>query len=186
MSLTICGLTHSPDFARQLVSVLRGKGVPAGRIAMIFPEPDVAEHSGARPLAVRVRRPPGSGLFSGVFGWTSGLTLAGWVSGLVVVLLPDIATALATAPLLWTSAASTLGGITGAIVGLAVAELEASRYNDQVRDRGVVISVRTADNREVAEVDRLFADRACESLAHIEDPAETVAERADRHPALVS
>jgi hypothetical protein len=181
MSLTVCGLTHSPDYARHLVAALRGKGVPAGRIAMIHPE-NLAHRetvtAGAlvrqadRPCPVRVRRPPGHGLMSGVVGWTMGLTLAGWLGGLLVVLLPDLATALATAPLPWTAAASTLGGITGAILGLAIAELESSRYNDRVRDDGVVIAVRTADRQEAIDIDRLFADSACDSLAHVEDPVQ--------------
>jgi len=174
MSL-VCGLTHSPDFARQLVATLAGHGIRGERIALLRPEaaapadnPNVREQQ-AR-FAKRPTRFPATSTFGGVSGWTSGLACAGAAAGVVAVLLPQIGTLLMHAPHLWTLGAMCLGTLTGAILGLGIAEREASFADDGVKRDGLVIAV-DVTSQQLPLVDSLFAGTDVVAAAKVADEA---------------
>jgi len=89
-------------------------------------------------------------------GAASGAVLGGglgWLVGMGALAIPGIGPFVAAGPIVAAIAGAgiggTVGGITGALVGMGIPEYEAKRYEDQVKDGGMLLSVHT-DNKDRA------------------------------------
>lgn len=87
-------------------------------------------------------------------GVASGLVLGGtlgWLAGIGMLAIPGIGPFIAAGPLLAALAGAgiggTVGGVTGALIGLGIPEYEAKRYESVLKSGGMLISVH-ADNSE--------------------------------------
>jgi hypothetical protein len=93
-----------------------------------------------------------------VAGASAGLVLGaalGWIAGIGTFLIPGTGLLIAAGPLLAAMAGAgvigTLGGITGALVGMGIPEYEAKRFEYDVADGGMLVSVHV-DNNEWSEI----------------------------------
>ncbi|MEK6555090.1 MAG: quinol:electron acceptor oxidoreductase subunit ActD [Bdellovibrionota bacterium] len=81
-------------------------------------------------------------LVGGTFGWLVGIGAIAVAPPLGIMLAAGpIMSALAAA-----GAAGALGGLTGALVGFGIPEYEAKRYEDYVKDGGILLSVHVDDD----------------------------------------
>ena len=63
------------------------------------------------------------------------------------------------------AAGATVGGVTGALVGLGIPEIEAKRYEGKIRGGNLLVSVHTENADEVKRAEQIFkaarADDIC-------------------------
>ena len=60
---------------------------------------------------------------------------------------------------------ATVGGITGALVGMGIPEFEAKRYEGKIRDGNILISVHTEDADERARAKDIFKRAGAEDIS---------------------
>ncbi len=87
-------------------------------------------------------------------GATGGALLGGglgWLVGIGALAIPGIGPFVAAGPIVSALAGAGLGGafggVAGALVGMGIPEYEAKRYEDYVKDGGMLLSVHVDDSR---------------------------------------
>lgn len=98
-------------------------------------------------------------------GAASGVVLGGalgWLVGAGALAIPGIGPFVAAGPILATLAGAgiggTVGGVTGALVGFGIPEYEAKRYEEVVKEGGMLLSVHADDREWVDKAEKLLKD----------------------------
>jgi uncharacterized membrane protein len=135
--VTVVGIFRDSEAARNAVSELRGAGVPAENIGLVARGHDSTVQD--EDLRTDVAADAGIGAALGGIG---GLLL-----GFTALAIPGVGPALAAGPLLAALGGAGLGAVAGGILGAlneaGVPEADARHYSEQVRDGGVLVTVRT-------------------------------------------
>ncbi len=122
------------------VDALRAAGFRNADISALFPE-----SAGTRDLAheKKTKAPEGA-----TTGGGTGVVLGGamgWLLGIGAIAIPGFGPFIAAGPIMAALAGAgvggALGGITGALVGMGIPEYEAKRYEGQVKNGGMLLSV---------------------------------------------
>lgn len=126
-------------------------------------------------------------------GSTSGMLVGGalgWLAGIGALAVPGLGMFIAAGPIMAMLAGigvgGAVGGLTGALVGLGFPEYEAKRYEGQVKDGGILVSVHCDDDQwKKLAMDVLKQTGATDISSSGEASADT--EKSDRpHPRSVS
>jgi hypothetical protein len=76
----------------------------------------------------------------------------GWLLGVGALAIPGLGPFIAAGPIMaalaGAGAAGVVGGIAGALVGMGIPEYEAKRYEGQVKDGGILLSVHSNSSDE--------------------------------------
>ena len=76
--------------------------------------------------------------------------------GIGTLAIPGVGPFIAAGPLMaalgGAAIGATVGGITGALIGLGIPEYEAKRYEGKIRDGRILVSVSAADAQSIDEV----------------------------------
>src|SRR3954452_22220602 len=122
------------------VDELKSAGFRNTDISVLFPE-----SAGTRDFAHEkgTEAPEGATTGAGT-GVILGSAL-GWLVGIGALAIPGVGPFIAAGPVMTALAgagvAGTVGGITGALIGLGIPEYEAKRYEGQLKDGGILLSV---------------------------------------------
>jgi hypothetical protein len=122
------------------VDELKSAGFRNTDISVLFPE-----SAGTRDFAHEkgTKAPEGATTGAGT-GVILGSAL-GWLVGIGALAIPGVGPFIAAGPVMTALAgagvAGTVGGITGALIGLGIPEYEAKRYEGQLKDGGILLSV---------------------------------------------
>ena len=141
----------------EAVDALRKAGFRNADISVLFPE-----NSGTKDFAheKHTKAPEGA-----VAGASSGAIIGGalgWLAGIGALAIPGIGPFVAAGPIVamlsGIGVGGTVGGFTGALIGVGIPEYEAKRYEGRIRSGGILLSVHcdTSD----------WVKRAKEVLAH--------------------
>lgn len=141
----------------EAVDALRRAGFRNADISVLFPE-----NSGTKDFAheKHTKAPEGA-----VAGASSGAIIGGalgWLAGIGALAIPGIGPFVAAGPIVamlsGIGVGGTVGGFTGALIGVGIPEYEAKRYEGRIRSGGILLSVHcdTSD----------WVKRAKEVLAH--------------------
>jgi hypothetical protein len=65
----------------------------------------------------------------------------------------------------------TLGGITGALIGMGIPEYEAQRYEGKVKGGHALISVHSEDSAETERAKKIFEDAGAEDISTSSEPS---------------
>jgi sporulation protein YlmC with PRC-barrel domain len=122
------------------VERLREAGFSSGDISVVFPERDLSKEFA---LEKNTKAPEGA-LAGGGTGLVIGGAL-GWLAGIGTLAIPGIGPLLAAGPIVAMIAGagvgSAIGGIAGALIGLGLPEIEAKRYEEEIKRGRILISV---------------------------------------------
>ena len=141
----------------EAVDALRQAGFRNTDISVLFPE-----NSGTKDFAHErhTKAPEGA-----VAGASSGAIIGGalgWLVGIGALTIPGIGPFVAAGPIVamlsGIGVGGTVGGFTGALIGVGIPEYEAKRYEGRIRSGGILLSVH-CDSSD-------WVKRAKEVLAH--------------------
>ena len=139
------------------VEALKNAGFRNTDISVLFPE-----NTGSKDFAheKHTKAPEGA-----VAGASSGAILGGalgWLAGIGALAIPGIGPFVAAGPIVamlsGIGVGGTVGGFTGALVGVGIPEYEAKRYEGRIRSGGILLSVH-CDNSD-------WVKRAIDVLEH--------------------
>jgi hypothetical protein len=144
-NLVVLGIYDSRAGVEQAVDALRTEGFRNADISALFPtgasNKEFAHEKGTK-------LPEGA-----TTGTASGLVLGGtlgWLMGVGALAIPGVGPFIAAGPIMSMLAGagvgSAVGGIAGALIGLGIPEYEAKRYEGQVKEGGILLSVHCDDN----------------------------------------
>ncbi|MBN8547869.1 MAG: DUF3341 domain-containing protein [Deltaproteobacteria bacterium] len=154
-NLVVLGIFDSRTSVEGAVDNLKSEGFRSADISALFPSGD-SNKEFAHEKATKL--PEGT-----TTGTASGLVLGGtlgWLIGVGALAIPGLGAFIAAGPIMSMLAGAgvggAVGGLTGALIGLGIPEYEAKRYEGQIKNGGILISVH-CDNEE-------WSDRAKEIL----------------------
>jgi hypothetical protein len=106
----------------------------------------------------------------GIIGGTLGL-----LAGLGTLAIPGIGPLLAAGPIVaalaGVGAGGAAGGIIGALVGMGIPEYEAKRYEGQVKNGGVLMSVHCNTSNEIKRAEELLRGTGAEDISSTSESA---------------
>jgi sporulation protein YlmC with PRC-barrel domain len=142
----VYGLYSDRADLERAVSELKDLGFSNNDISVVFPD---KEKSRDFALEHNTKAPEGA-LAGGGTGLVIGGVL-GWLAGIGAIMIPGVGPIIAAGPIVAAIAGagvgSAIGGIAGALIGLGVPELEAKRYETEVKKGGLLLSVQCGDVR---------------------------------------
>lgn len=136
----VYGTFEDRDKVEKAVDRLRKEGFRNNDISVIFPDRELSKEFA---IEKNTKAPEGA-----LAGGGTGLVLGGalgWLAGIGMIAIPGIGPLLAAGPIVAAIAGagvgSAVGGIAGALIGLGVPELEARRYEEEVKRGRILVSV---------------------------------------------
>jgi hypothetical protein len=142
----VFGIYPSLTSVEIVIDELKSAGFRKTDISVLFPE-----SAGTRDLAHEksTKAPEGASTGAG-----TGLVLGGalgWLMGIGALTAPGVGPFIAAGPIMAALAGAgvggAVGGIAGALIGMGIPEYEAKRYEGQVKDGGILLSVHS-DNSD--------------------------------------
>lgn len=142
----VYGLYSDRADLEKAVDALKDLGFTNNDISVVFPDREktrdfAVEHS---------TKAPEGALTGGGTGLVIGGVL-GWLAGIGAIMIPGVGPFIAAGPIVAAIAGagvgSAIGGIAGALIGLGVPELEAKRFEAEVKRGSLLVSVQCADIR---------------------------------------
>src|SRR3954468_6254567 len=139
------GIYRDRVAAGDAVDALQAAGFRNTDISVLFPE-----NEGTKDFAVRKNTKAPEGTATGA---TSGAVIGGglgWLAGIGALAIPGVGPLIAAGPIVAALAGAgvggTIGGITGALIGMGIPEYEAKRYEGRIKEGGILLSVHADDS----------------------------------------
>jgi hypothetical protein len=137
---SVYGVYEDREHVEKAVDRLRKDGFLSGDISVVFPDRDMNKEFA---LEKNTKAPEGA-MAGGGTGLIVGGTL-GWLVGIGTLAIPGVGPLLAAGPIVAALAGAgvggAVGGIAGALIGLGLPEIEAKRYEEEIKRGRILISV---------------------------------------------
>ncbi len=142
---SVYGVFRNRSHAEGAIDRIRMEGFRAEDISFLAPET-----LGTRDMAIEGNsKVPEGAAAGGTIGAVTGGVM-GWLVGIGALAIPGIGPFIAAGPIMAAlaglGAGATIGGLSGALVGAGLPEYEAKRYEGQVREGGVLLSIHCDDS----------------------------------------
>jgi hypothetical protein len=164
MASCVYALATSDAQAVRIANRLRTCGFSTDDISIITPD-----RAGTRDLGHEnsTKAPEGATAGAGTGAILGGAL--GWLTGIGALAIPGLGPLIAAGPILATlsgmAAGGTLGGLTGALVGMGIPEYEAQQYEGKLREGNILMCVHAEDSDEAARVRQIYSDEKAESIS---------------------
>jgi len=141
--------------AELIIDNLRKAGFSGNDISVLM-----ADKTGTRDFAHQnsTKAPEGAASGAGA-GLVVGGAL-GWLAGIGALAIPGLGPLIAAGPIMaalsGAAVVGTLGGVTGALVGMGIPEFEARQYEGKVKAGSCLISVHSEDSNETKRAKEIF------------------------------
>src|SRR5512140_129423 len=128
------------------VDTLRAEGFRSRDISVLFPD-----NQGTKDFAHEKHTKAPEGTTTGATAGAIVGGVLGWLTGIGALAIPGVGPFIAAGPIMAALAGAgvvgTVGGIAGALIGMGIPEFEAKRYEGQIKEGGILLSVHS-DNSE--------------------------------------
>lgn len=147
--------TATSSQAEQIIRNLKESDFTSGDISVLM-----ADKNATKDFAVEhnTKAPEGAAAGAGT-GAVVGGTL-GWLAGIGALAIPGLGPFIAAGPIMaalsGAAVGGTFGGLTGALIGMGIPELEAKKYEGQLKSGNALISVHADDRDEIDRARDIF------------------------------
>lgn len=136
----VYGVYSDREHVEKAVELLRKAGFLSNDVSVVFPDRDMNKEFA---LEKNTKAPEGA-MAGGGTGLLVGGTL-GWLVGIGTLAIPGVGPLLAAGPIVAALAGagvgSAVGGIAGGLIGMGLPEIEAKRYEEEIKAGRILISV---------------------------------------------
>lgn len=158
------GLYNSRTQAEAAVDVLRSAGFRTDDISVLMPDRQSSEEF-AHEKNTKAPEGTTTGVAAGgALGGTLGL-----LAGIGALAIPGLGPFIAAGPIMGAlagvGAGGAVGGLVGALVGMGIPEYEAKRYEGQVKDGGVLLSVHCDDSDWTKKAKRILEETGAHDVS---------------------
>lgn len=180
MSTSIYALAANDIQANTIVTALRSAGFRGDDISVLFPD-----KSGTRDFAhEKNTKAPEGAVTGGVSGGVVGGAL-GWMAGIGLLAIPGVGPFIAAGPIMALLGGAALGaaagGLTGALIGMGIPELEAKRYEGKIREGRILISVHADNSDWTNKAKQVLKDAGADDIS---SASQATAKEPVIHPSL--
>jgi hypothetical protein len=164
MATCVYCLATSDAQAVRIANRLRNAGFSPSDISILAPD-----RGGTRDLGHEnaTKAPEGAAA-----GASTGALLGGalgWLAGIGALAIPGLGPLIAAGPILAAlsglAVGGTVGGFTGALIGLGVPEFEAQQYAGKLKEGNILMSVHADGSDEAAKIRKIFTEEKAENIA---------------------
>ena len=177
----IC-ISTSRTQAEQIVENLKLANFSNNDISVLFPD---KESNRSFAHEKNTKAPEGAVTGAGTGGVIGG-TL-GWLMGIGALAIPGVGPFIAAGPIMAALSGAAIGaaagGIAGGLIGMGIPELEAKRYEQQIKDGNILISVHTDDSDEIKTAKEIFERAGAKDICTTSESGVPKDKNQSREPA---
>jgi len=150
--------------ASQIVGDLQTAGFSNNDISALLPD-----KSGTRDFALKkgTKAPEGAATGAGTGGVLGGAL--GWLAGIGALAIPGIGPFVAAGPIMAALSGAAIGaaagGVVGTLVGMGIPEFEAKRYEGQLREGKILLSVHSDNGDQTKAAKEIFERDGAENIS---------------------
>jgi hypothetical protein len=164
MTACVYCLTKTDAHAVRIANRLKTAGFSASDISILTPD-----RGGVRELGHEntTKAPEGAATGAGTGALLGGAL--GWMAGIGALAIPGVGPLIAAGPILAAlsglAVGGTVGGVSGALVGLGIPEYEAKQFEGKLKEGHILMCVHTDDSKEAGKARQIFSDEKAESVS---------------------
>lgn len=163
-NIAVFGIYADQLTAEDAVDTLRDAGFRNTDISVLFPD-----NQGSKDFAhEKGTKAPEGAVAGGASGAVIGGAL-GWLAGIGALAIPGVGPFIAAGPIMGMlggiGIGTTLGGLTGALIGVGIPEYEAKRYEGRIKRGGILMSIHCDDNDWAARAKSILQRTGAEDIA---------------------
>lgn len=156
-AVSVYAVYHDQQKLESAVDRLKAAGFSNEDISVVFPDKGRTDQFA---MERNTKAPEGAATGGGT-GIVVGGVL-GWLAGIGTLAIPGIGPLLAAGPIVAALAGAgvggAVGGIAGGLIGLGLPEIEAKRYEKEIKEGRMLLSVRCADPRYTGTARSILSD----------------------------
>lgn len=160
----VFGIYHTEKQAERSVDDLMAAGFSSDDISVLLPD-----RQGTKAFAHEKNTKAPEGATAGV---TTGGAIGGalgLLAGIGLLAIPGLGPFIAAGPIMSAlaglGAGGAVGGLIGALVGMGIPEYEAKRFEGQIKEGGVLLSVHCDRSDQVARAEDLLKQTGAQGIA---------------------
>ena len=150
--------------ASQIVANLKTAGFSNDDISALLPDKgstrDFAHEKGTKAPEGAVAGASTGGVLGGALGWLAGIG---------ALAIPGVGPLIAAGPIMAALSGAAIGaatgGLVGTLVGMGIPEYQAKRYETQLREGRILLSVHADDSDEIKRAKEIFERANAEDIA---------------------
>jgi len=163
-NIAVFGIYPDQLTAEDAVDTLRDAGFRNTDISVLFPD-----NQGSKDFAhEKATKAPEGAVVGGASGAVIGGAL-GWLAGIGMLAIPGIGPFVAAGPIMGMlgglGVGSTIGGLTGALIGMGIPEYEAKRYEGRIKRGGILMSVHCDDHNWAGRAKSILERTGAEDIS---------------------
>ena len=164
MTTCVYCLTKTDAHAVRIANRLKTSGFSPNDISILTPD-----RGGVRDVGHEnsTKAPEGAATGAGTGALLGGAL--GWMAGIGALAIPGVGPLIAAGPILAAltglAVGGTVGGVSGALVGMGIPEYEAKQYEGKLREGNILMCVHASDSDEAAKARKIFTDEKAESIS---------------------
>lgn len=164
MTTCVYAMAKSDAQAVQIANRLRSSGFTPSDISILAPD-----RGGVRDLAhVNATKAPEGAAAGAGTGAILGSAI-GWLVGAGTIAIPGVGQLVAAGPIIAAlsglAVGGTIGGFTGALVGMGIPEYEAQQFAGKLREGNILLCVHADSSEEASRIRQIFADEQAEHIS---------------------
>jgi len=164
MPTAIYALANTDEQANTIVSALKNTGFPDSDISVLLPDQNRPREFSQDDQTKATEGMVAGGISGGVVGGALG-----WVAGLGLLAIPGGGPFLAAGPILavlgGAVVGAAVGSLTGSFIGLGMPEIDAQRYESQVRAGRILIIVHADDHEWSHKAKQVLKDAGAHDIS---------------------
>src|SRR6187401_2084407 len=158
--------THSQ--AEQIVQTLQTSGFPSDEISILLPDNE-GKHDIGHVKATKA--PEGATTGAATGGVTGGVL--GLLAGVAALAIPGLGPFIAAGPIMaalsGAAVGATTGGVVGGLIGLGIPEIEAKRYDVNLKKGNYLVAVHTDEHEDVDRAKHIFKTAGAQDISTVSE-----------------